>query len=265
MAIKFGIMCNHFVFPYWQVKCIDYLLDTGAELSLIICNKIGSQPKGLMTKTKKLLLLYYLYDYFILRHSKSMQLVCLEDNFELSTKINCQTEFRDKYSQYFTEDDIATIRSYRLDFIIRFGFGIIRGDILESAQYGIWSFHHDNEEKYRGSPPGFWEIYHDDPVTGCVLQRLTNRLDSGVILKKGFIKTINTSYADNRDNVFIKGTKWPAQISLALQNGDKEIFLNQQSQTTAPIYKRPSNIQMIYFLSKLVKNKLLFCYKNIFS
>ena len=38
-------------------------------------------------------------------------------------------------------------------------------------------------------PPGFWEIHNGDPVTGVILQRLTETLDGGVVLHAGWFKT----------------------------------------------------------------------------
>jgi len=52
--------------------------------------------------------------------------------------------------------DLQAIRARDLDFVLRFAFGIIRGPVLESARYGVWSFHHGDPEKYRGGPYCFW-------------------------------------------------------------------------------------------------------------
>ena len=79
--------------------------------------------------------------------------------------LSCKATLRGKYSQYFTDGDVAAIRAHNLDFIIRFGFNIIRGEILRTAKYGVWSYHHDDLNKYRGSPACFWELYFGDPVT----------------------------------------------------------------------------------------------------
>ena len=40
-------------------------------------------------------------------------------------------------------------------FMLRVGFNIIRGEILNVPKYGVWSFHHDDEVKYRGGPAGY--------------------------------------------------------------------------------------------------------------
>ena len=73
--------------------------------------------------------------------------------------------------------NIEEIKKYNLDFILKLSRGIIKGEILNTAEYGIWSFHHDDEMKYRGRPACFWEIYNNDPVTGAILQKLSNKLD----------------------------------------------------------------------------------------
>ena len=72
-------------------------------------------------------------------------------------------------------------RYLKPDVLVRFGFGIVKGPMLDLPTHGVWGFHHGDEEKFRGGPPGFWEIMHDDPVTGAVLQRLTEKLDAGRI------------------------------------------------------------------------------------
>ena len=51
--------------------------------------------------------------------------------------LNCQVEQKG-YSEYFPEPDLARIREYHLDFILRFGFNIIRGGILDAARFGTW-------------------------------------------------------------------------------------------------------------------------------
>jgi methionyl-tRNA formyltransferase len=76
------------------------------------------------------------------------------------------------------------IRAHQLDFILKFAYGIIRGEVFSAARYGIWSYHHDDEEKYRGGPPWFWEILQGDPVTGAMLQWINTTLDGGVVLEK---------------------------------------------------------------------------------
>ena len=151
-----------------------------------------------------------------------------------------------------------------MDFILKFGFGIIRGEILNAARYGVWSYHHADEEKYRGSPPCFWEIYRGDNVTGAMLQRLTNRLDGGIVLKKGYFSTIKSSYAENLDQSYYESAKWPAQVCVDISNSNADYLNAAPSQTTAPILHSPTNLQMLVFALILLRNRLAVRWRSLF-
>ena len=83
------------------------------------------------------------------------------------------TPRRTRYSDHIEGDDLERIRALDLDVVVRFGFRILRGEILSLPRFGVWSFHHDDERVVRGGPPGFWEVLENHPTTGVVLQRLT--------------------------------------------------------------------------------------------
>ncbi len=85
----------------------------------------------------------------------------------------------------FPSEAIEEIRASDLDVLLRFGFNILRGDILSAARYGIWSFHHGDNDYYRGGPAHFWEMYEHNPLVGVILQVLTDDLDAGTVLIKG--------------------------------------------------------------------------------
>ena len=122
-----------------------------------------------------------------------------------------------KYSDYFLDKDIEIIKSFKLDFILRRDFRIIRGKILRSTKYGIWSLHHGDNDYYRGIPPGFWETYFNESITGVTLQKLNNNLDGGQIIDKGYYGT-KFFWKHNED--FIK-TK---SVELVLKNINKLFY-----------------------------------------
>ena len=92
----------------------------------------------------------------------------------------------------FSDVDLARIREERFDLLLRCGSGILRGPILECPRLGILSFHHGDNRINRGGPAGFWEIYHRQERTGFVLQRLTEELDGGDVILRGYIPTQDT-------------------------------------------------------------------------
>ena len=190
--MRFALMCNEKVLSRWQSIVLSEINALpGVHLELIILNE-DYHHCGIIDKIKRLRFNKFLYQIFITSffRPKAELSEPFSDSLNKVPTINCRTIKKGPFSQYFTNEDVAYIKSKNLDFIIRFGFGIIRGEILNSARYGIWSFHHGDNQKYRGGPPGFWEIYHNDNVTGAVLQRLTDKLDAGIILKQGYYNTV---------------------------------------------------------------------------
>jgi hypothetical protein len=89
----------------------------------------------------------------------------------------------------FPAEAIERIRAMDLDVLLRFGFNILHGEILRAARCGVWSYHHGDNEFYRGRPPCFWEMVEGNPITGAMLQVLTEELDAGRVLHKGLFAT----------------------------------------------------------------------------
>ena len=99
---------------------------------------------------------------------------------------------KSRFVRRFSDADLATIGQERFDVLIRCGSGILKGGILSSARLGIVSFHHGDNRINRGGPPGFWEVYYKQERTGFVVQRLTEELDGGDVILRGYIPTQET-------------------------------------------------------------------------
>ena len=106
---------------------------------------------------------------------------------------------------YFFDKDIIKIENRNLDVVVRFGFNILKGRILYCTKFGIWSYHHGDNNFFKGGPSGFWEMYKKNPITGCVLQRLSEKLDSGDVIYRTYGSTSNyISLIENRFNLYNK-------------------------------------------------------------
>ena len=123
----------------------------------------------------------YKYDDFFVKHPFS--------KFEIK-KIYVEPEVSNSGLHYrYNLEEINKIKNLNLDVIIRGGSGILKGDILNVCKIGILSFHHGDNNFYRGGPPGFWEAYNREPSTGFIIQRLNEVLDNGDVIFKGNIPT----------------------------------------------------------------------------
>ena len=128
----------------------------------------------------------------------------------------------------------------------------------------MWSFHHDDEQKYRGVPPGFWEIVKSDPVNGAILQRLTETLDGGIILRKGYFGTIALSWSANIDQLYFGTTRWPLQVCIDIENGIAAYADAAPSSAKGKLHFMPGNLTMLIFLLQLTANKIRFHFRELF-
>ncbi len=249
--LHFGVMCNGFIMKSWQKKCLEALMEQpGVELRLVLINQSPQTlRRSLWYKWNSLL--YRLFTRFFYKPS-SLDNVPVEEFFQEVDKIPCTPRRKGKFSEYFKPEDLERIRSYELDLILRMGFGIIRGAILDLPRYGVWSFHHGDPGKYRGGPPGFWEIYHNQPVTGMVLQKLTRSLDAGIILQKGYLKTVAHSCSFQVDQLMQEGIRWPARFARQLQYNPGILDQKEKPEKSGAIYRVPGNLTFFLFLLKSV-------------
>jgi len=105
---------------------------------------------------------------------------------------------RRRFVDRFRADDVERVRDASVDVLLRFGFRIVKGDILHAARYGMWSLHHGDNRAYRGGPALFWEVYERNPESGVILQVLTDSLDGGRVLYRSIGSTELGSVYKNR-------------------------------------------------------------------
>ena len=266
--LRFGVMCKTGGISQFGRACIENITRDGlAQPHLLILDPTVVRPSGMSTKLRKVVRLEGNLSYL---HSKlwpsedipAYKKQSLDECCPSVARVVCTPELRGKWSQHFSAADIETIRAHKLDFILKFAFGILRGDVLTAAEYGVWSFHHGDEEKYRGGPPAFWEIYYRDPVTAALLQRLTERLDGGVVLKKCFVPTHGLSHRKNLQRIQDSSAHMVRWVSLDILNGRAEYLSAPPSKTRASIYRAPNDFQVLRFWTQLARNWLRYKIDN---
>lgn len=105
---------------------------------------------------------------------------------------------RTAFSDYLDDEALAGLRAMQSDVAVRFGFRILRGGVLGTPRYGVWSYHHGDNSVNRGSPAGLWEVFRGWPSTGAVLQKLSEDLDGGIALARTRVATNPISVHQNR-------------------------------------------------------------------
>lgn len=249
-VIRVGILCNGQRFPAWQADAIRTLASLDdVEISLLIVRDASGQASRLNQLRDPRRLLWTVFNKgYIERFSKASRPVDLSAELREVPEITCRTEPAGRFGERFTANDLHAIRAANLDVILRFSFGILKGEILAAARFGVWSFHHGDEREFRGRPPGFWELVEGQPVVGAILQRLTERLDGGVVLHRGYFKATPHSYRRTRDDALLGSAIWPSVVIRQILSGDTAGLLSSPSDTTAPLRSDPGNGVMLRFL-----------------
>lgn len=147
----------------------------------------------------------------------------------------------------FSEADIESIKNLNLDLLICFGGPILRGDILQACQYGVISLHHGNNDSYRGYPPGFWEIYEKNPVTGFVIQQLKEEVDNGAIFVKGLLNT-KPYWLFNQAALYVQANYYFKAFLKELAQSKTLPEPKENHPYSHRLYTKPNVSQCLYYL-----------------
>ena len=172
--------------------------------------------------------------------------------YQVEIKAKKRLEVRPRFSPSgfvfeYLDDDLKRIKELDCDVLIRCGSGILKGGILEVTEFGVISLHHGDNTKYRGGPPGFWEVLFKESQTGFIVQKLTDTLDGGVVLAKGSVGTkplftCNCSYVTQQSSFAI--CKVLSQIA-----ENRELPDPVKQDELGPIYKLPSTFYSLRYIS----------------
>lgn len=264
--LKFGVLCNSTQLQYWQEQVILRLIEDGHKLVIVVMPE--NEPNDTKQGIQKLLkypyrnFLFRIYFRFLLKPG-TKQLVDAEYLFKESVVLRDKGT-KDKNFYVFSKNSLEAIRQSGAQFILRFGFGLIKGEILNITPYGIWSFHHDDPEVVRGVPSNFWEIYKGYPTNGAILQKLSEKIDAGLILKQGWFPTILHSWEGNINQAYFGSIDWPAQVCRdILLNGDR-VFQTATKPNPGKLCLAPQNIPFLKFLLKMGYYRLRYHFRELF-
>lgn len=259
--LRIGLLLDSFSQPQWVRRIIEEISSSSiARVELIVKNKRGEEhPEPALKRlwNRRRHLLYSAYTKLDNRLTTvspdAFQKVSVEDLLAAVPVLEVEPLMY-KFTDRLDDEDVKLIRQYGLDVALRFGFRILKGDVLEIAQHGVWSYHHDNARIYRGGPPGFWEVMKDDPVTGSMLQILNEQLDNGRVIYRSWAATINRfSVKKNNNNYYWKTSAFVMRKLKELHEaGENSIDSRELTYSSQPylrkLYKTPTNSEMFGLL-----------------
>lgn len=273
--MKIGILIKNFEeLSNWELRIINGIIqDSSLELALLIQDgRLGEDnPKTFKNKLKRLFKTRNIIGKILFSIQCKIERIFFPEKLTLNKKEIIQKldkiekiELKPKrkgFIDVFSINDSNVVKNYKLDIILRHEFNIIRGEILNAAKFGIWSFHHADNSINRGGPAGFWEIVLNQPSVGVTLQKLTPELDGGYIIDKtyfnrkwSFIKT-NTNILEGSVSILFKSIK-------KIQNGNE---FNPQKSTVYynPLYKTPGLTVVLKYVVKFYFTLLVKLFEKI--
>jgi hypothetical protein len=248
--LRYGLLLDGTRLHRWQYAMLERLAaEPGVELALVVLNTTPGEPrwKKLLHKLRPT---HALYQWHLRRggYPQQMEHVDAAPLLGAAESQRC-TVTRHGFANYFDGKDIAAIKNRQVDFLLRFGFGIIRGPILKATRYGVWSCHMMDEQKFRGQPMAYWECYFGEQRAACFLQRLTSRLDGGVILKKRWVELAGRSIKQSMDDLLKALVDLPAEVCREIRAGRADYLDAAPVKTSARVYRLPTNLQMLRIMA----------------
>ncbi len=265
LPLRLGIMCEGTVFTTWQADCVQSLLALGyvkPALLIIDAEPEFSSPEKSLPRRIAAHIRSPLFGWSLFRLISRANRLRSDIPADLSKQlagvpqIVCNPRKKGKFARIFSEAEVRSVRKHDLDFILRFAFNIVKGDILTSARWGVWSYHHDDLDVYRGAPACFWPLALNDPVQGATLQILTDGIDNGVVLHQGYFRTVGNSYRLNRDRVFMASADFPARVCRRIKSGDLSSVEAPPSRTVAPLRTFPKTRETFSALGVMAFNEI---------
>ncbi|MEM9680721.1 MAG: hypothetical protein AAF901_10400 [Bacteroidota bacterium] len=176
-----------------------------------------------------------------------------------------------KFTDRLIAEDIQKIKVHELDVILRFGFRILKGDIFNCANYGVWSYHHGDNRENRGGPPGYWESVENWGTSGFMLQILNEDLDGGKVIHRSNHQTDALSIEGNKDNFYWRSSNIVPRILKGMHQYGPE-YLEQRiarynKDITAydkPLYRTPGNFKAFKNLLKFSSNLVRRTFRKLF-
>ena len=266
--LRVGVMLDSYTSIAWVAKIVEDIQACGfARVELVILNTLPVQKRPSLKKRLRnhwRSTLFHLYEEWDHRRNKAHH--DAKAPADISSLLNgvpsiTVRPIRKGFTDRIPEDELAEIRRQDLDVLFRFGFRIIRGGILNAARYGVWSFHHDDNLEYRGGPPLFWEIYEGNPVSGTILQILTDSLDGGKVIYRGHSSTDLTSLYLSRNPIYWKTADYALRRLRDLHWRGFEYIeslptYREQDTYTRGIYRTPNTPQMASFIARMLFQKI---------
>jgi hypothetical protein len=213
-TLRVGVLVDGFEQPAWIRSILEEIRGfSGAEIVLVVRNlavppRYGFARRVWNQRAHLLAGVYQFVDARVYRPRPDASALGDVSDLLAGVPVLDVAPIARGWCDWFPDADVDAIAAHDLDVVLRFGFRIVKGRILGVARFGMWSYHHGDNRVNRGGPPGFWEVIEGDPVTGSVLQVLSEELDGGRVIYRSYASTARNSVTSNRNGYYWKTARF---------------------------------------------------------
>ncbi len=86
-----------------------------------------------------------------------------------------------------SDSGVAMVRDLDLDLLLVCGTGILKSCIFDLPRMGTINLHQGDVKKYKGAPPGFWELWNDADEIGVTVHFVNAGVDTGDIIRQRIV------------------------------------------------------------------------------
>jgi hypothetical protein len=243
-SVRFGVLCDHRQLQEWQSRCLAQLqlLPDAAPTVLLIRHPSSAgpaeKPAGLFRHLNRV------------SRGSPASMTELPASLAALPVIELREPPGSAAVIQLTPDSTAQIQALELDFILSFSMASVCA-LHALASNGVWTYEFGDWQTFRGSPPGFWEVYRNAKLTGAMLCRVTADPDAVIPLRRGSLSTRQFSYARNRDQVLTRFVHWPAQVCADILTGDLQYLSAAAIRGRPTLNTAPCNKGMLRYVIRL--------------
>ncbi len=262
--IRIGILSDTEYTPFWayeMIRMASELPDVEIPLLVLNSDKV-SNKKSFFNKVYDRLSILFSILYLTLdqklfkRKIDAFEAKSFKDLLPDAKRIfvsPIKTKFRDN----FNKKDLNKIESFDLDIILCRGFRILTGEILNLPRFGVWSYHHGDNDENRGRPAVFYETVQRWNSIGTILQILKEELDNGIVIYKSKSGHKSKFVFKNMNSVYWKSSFFLKRCIVELQSKGWDRFINDKLKKynssiniyDRPLFTIPTNTQAIKLIT----------------
>jgi len=267
-TIKVGVLLNGETINRYAANALEEMVEnTSGSIRLLVINSdkgevneaAENSPSVWIEKAWRLIKNHGIWSIAVLRrnifpltYTESVHIsdiTCLDQ----SERIYTQPLPADRLGNELPDSVVGEIKN-SCDVVIRFGFGILKGDVLSAPDYGVLSFHHGDIRKYRGRAGGFWAYINNDPEAGVTLQQLNETLDGGKIAVYESANIEDTcSFQEVRCRIHKISQGMLAEAISKIEHGG---FQPYSPEILGSLYTERNLIHIVKFVIKSIKDRI---------